>query len=246
MSRRGVVRLARALRALRAAAAFGFLAYLVVLVMFRPWQRDWGSTPEERASLLPGDERAGDPARAGDRAIAIDAPACDVWAWLVQIGQDRGGFYSYAWLENAFGVPVTNANRLDPRWQNLETGDFVRATPPTWAGGVFGDRIGWPVDHVDECRLLSMRYWIFDVEATSHMTSRLHIRTHAGDAPVPVAPLLFLVFEPAHFVMERGMLRGIKARAEARSDLRAEVRATERQTPTAERIVRDDRFVRSE
>ena len=64
--------------------------------------------------------------------------------------------------------------------------------------------------------LLALRYWLFEVEPTGRSTSRLHVRTHAGDAPVPIAPLLFFVFEPAHFIMERGMLRGIKARAEAR------------------------------
>lgn len=201
-------------RVLGSVLAFGVLLYVSLLIMVRPWQRDWGSTPEERGFRLPGDELAGAPVRAGDRSIAINAPVSDVWAWLVQIGQDRGGFYSYAWLENAFALKVTNATGIEPRWQGLKEGDFVRATPPDWAGGVFGDRIGWPVDHVDEARLLSLRYWIFEVEATSRMTSRLHVRTHQGDAPVPIAPALLLVFEPAHFIMERGMLQGIKERAE--------------------------------
>jgi hypothetical protein len=34
---------------------------------------------------------------------------------------------------------------------------------------------------------------------------------------VPLSAFSLLVFEPAHFIMERGMLRGIKHRAEARS-----------------------------
>jgi hypothetical protein len=33
---------------------------------------------------------------------------------------------------------------------------------------------------------------------------------------VPLSAFSLLVFEPAHFIMERGMLRGIKQRAEAR------------------------------
>lgn len=202
---------------IRAILGYAFLAYLAVLVVARPWQRDWGSTLQERSERLPGDERSPSPERAGDRAIAIDAPASDVWPWLVQIGQDRGGFYSYAWLENACGVRVINADSIEPRWQEVHEGDFVRATPPDWLGGVFGRHIGWDVDHVDDGRVLALRYWVFEVEPTSARTSRLHVRTHAGDAPVAIAPLLFLVFEPAHFIMERGMLRGIKARAEART-----------------------------
>ena len=209
------------IRALRAAATllgYGFVGYLTVLVAIRPWQRHWGADDYERTVPLPGDEHAMMPERAGDRAIAIDAPVAAVWPWLVQLGQDRGGFYSYAGLERACGIRIVNATAIDPKWQTLREGDFVRATQPTWAGGLFGDRIGWNVDHVDDGRVLALRYWIFEVEATSRFTSRLHVRTHAGDPPVPVAPLLFLVFEPAHFIMEREMLRGIKARAEATYD----------------------------
>jgi hypothetical protein len=110
-----------------------------------------------------------------------------------------------------------NANAVDPRWQDLHEGELVRATQADWADGVFGQRIGWNVDHVDDHRVIALRYWVFDLEATSRYTSRLHIRTHEGDAPIPIAPLVFLFFEPAHFIMERGMLRGIKARAEAGS-----------------------------
>lgn len=194
--------------------ALGFVIYLQGLVALRPWHRHWGSDASERARELPGDEHAGNPARAGDRAIAIDAPAPIVWSWLVQIGQDRGGFYSYASLENACGVRIRNAEQIEPGWQTLREGDFVRATPPDWLGGIFGDRIGWEVDHVVEGRVLALRYWIFEVEPTSDVTSRLHIRTHAGDAPVPIAPLLLFTFEPAHLIMERGMLLGIKERAE--------------------------------
>jgi hypothetical protein len=37
-----------------------------------------------------------------------------------------------------------------------------------------------------------------------------------GEPNVALAPLGFLAFEPAHVIMERGMLIGIKARAEGR------------------------------
>ena len=201
--------------------SMAFVAYLVVLVAARPWHRHWGATTEERVRPLPGDEHAGSPARAGDRAILIAAPAPDVWPWLVQIGEDRGGFYSYVSLENLFGLDIVNADRVVPEWQALKAGDFVRAVPPTWFNGAFGDRIGWEVDHVDGNRyVLALRYWIFEVEPLTPKTSRLHVRTHAGDAPVPVAPLLMLAFEPAHFIMERAMLRGVKVRAEQLSAAR--------------------------
>ena len=69
--------------------------------------------------------------------------------------------------------------------------------------------------------VLALRYWIFEVETIDAGTSRLHVRTHAGDAPVFAAPLMLLGFEPAHFVMERAMLRGIRRRAERARDLTA-------------------------
>jgi hypothetical protein len=197
------------------AAALLALAYTTGVVLLRPWQRDWGSTAAEQAMPLPGDAFAGARERAGDRAIVIDAPADRVWPWLLQLGEDRAGFYSYTSLENLFGLHIVNAESIHPEWQSLAAGDFVRAVPPGWLGGLFGDRIGWEVDHVDPTRhVLALRYWIFRLESIEDTSSRLHIRTHAGDAPLPIAPLLLLSFEPAHFIMERAMLKGIKERAE--------------------------------
>ena len=191
------------------------LTYTSGVVLLRPWLRDWGSTAEERAAPMPGDSFAGAPQRAGDRAIALGAPADRVWPWLLQLGEDRGGFYSYAGLENAFGLHIVNAETIRPEWQTLSAGDFVRAVPPDWLGGVFGSRIGWEVDRVDGVRhVLALRYWIFAVESVDDRSSRLHVRTHAGEPPLPIAPLLLLTFEPAHFIMERAMLQGIKERSE--------------------------------
>jgi len=63
------------IRYVACAFAYGLVAYLAILNVLRPWQRDWGSDVHERTERLPGDEHAGAPWRAGDRAIAIDAPA---------------------------------------------------------------------------------------------------------------------------------------------------------------------------
>lgn len=207
-------RLRAALRRAFDGVAWFAVAYVALVAISRPYHRTWGASADERARPLPGDERAGDPRRAGDRSIAIRAPARDVWPWVAQMGQDRGGFYSIVPLERLFGISIQNAERIEPAWQNPRPGDFVRATQPEWAGGIFGSRIGWEVDHVVPGRIFALRYWIFEVEPIDAQDSRLHVRTHAGDAPVPVAPLLLLAFEPAHFVMERAMLRGIRQRAE--------------------------------
>ena len=68
-----------------------------------PWHRSWGVTDVERAAALPGDRSPRTPQLEIMHGVSIDAPPEAVWPWLVQIGQDRAGFYSYDWLERCFG-----------------------------------------------------------------------------------------------------------------------------------------------
>jgi hypothetical protein len=74
---------------------------------------------------MTGDETVTDPGIQHTRAVAIDAPAGQVWQWLAQIGQDRGGFYSYTWLENLAGCRMRNADRIRPEWQQRARGGAV-------------------------------------------------------------------------------------------------------------------------
>jgi hypothetical protein len=59
---------------------------------------------------LPGDELVAGAKLKATHAITINAPAADIWPWLVQMGQNRGGFYSYTWLENLVGCHIRNNN----------------------------------------------------------------------------------------------------------------------------------------
>jgi hypothetical protein len=63
------------------------------------------------------------------RAVTINARPKDVWPWLVQMGQGRGGLYSYTWLENILKTNLRNAERILPEYQDLKVGDTVRLTP---------------------------------------------------------------------------------------------------------------------
>lgn len=89
----------------------------------------WGSRPEERVKSLPGDYLVDECQTQADRAITIDAPADAVWPWLVQIGQDRAGFYSYEALENAIGCEIVGVGELRPEWAARNVGDLVRLAP---------------------------------------------------------------------------------------------------------------------
>lgn len=103
------------------------------LVRVRPWMYTWGADPDEVSAALPGDELVGAAVPRTTRAVTIDAPAEMVWKWLVQIGEGRGGFYSYSWLERAVGARIHNAQTVHPEWQHAQIGD------PIWLARRYGD-----------------------------------------------------------------------------------------------------------
>lgn len=87
------------------------------------------ATTDEKNSLLPGDELVDRPTIVATRGIDIAAPPEAVWPWVAQLGQERGGFYTYAWLENLVGCRMVNADRMNPQWQDVAVGDIVRLHP---------------------------------------------------------------------------------------------------------------------
>ena len=95
-------------------------------VLVRPWHRTWGATTEEVSRQLPGDDAAPEPSDETTRAVTVAAPSDDVWPWVVQLGQGRGGFYSYTWLENRVGADIHNVDRIVPELQELAEGDSIR------------------------------------------------------------------------------------------------------------------------
>jgi hypothetical protein len=183
----------------------------------RPWHIRWGATDDEIARPLPGDEIVPRPRKWSTRAITIAAPAEAIWPWIAQIGQGRGGLYSYDWLENLVGCDIHSADRVIPELQYLEVGDVVRLGPE-----------GYPAYHVvaiepDRVLVLGgndpdmgMHSWAFVLESIDEQTARLIVRSR-DDYPPTLANVIIwrLITEPVHFVMERKMLLGIKQRAEA-------------------------------
>jgi hypothetical protein len=191
-----------------AVAAAGAYALFV-----RPWHLRWGATEAELKMPFPGQRpEAPAPTVCATHAVTIEAPAADVWAWLIQIGQDRGGFYSYAWLENLVGCRLRNADRIVPEWQHLSEGDTVRLHP---------EAPPLPVTHLEPERALVLANgWGFVLKQVGPTTTRLIAHGWGDDIPQIENRLLHflywrVLFEPAHFVMERKMLLGIKKRAEA-------------------------------
>ena len=197
-----------------------FIGYVSLATVLWPWHRHWGTTPAERAMAFPGDPSMRQPTFELMHGISIDAPREQVWPWLVQIGQDRAGFYSYDWLERLFGADIHNADEVRPEWQHLAAGDFVRATQQGYLGGLLGEDLGWYVTEIQPPRALVLHHWgAFVLVEDGRGGTRLLIRSTFSNSRIPVwaAAITFTVFELPHFIMERRMLLGIKNRAERRS-----------------------------
>lgn len=205
-----------------AATAAGVGAIVTTLVLspvLRPWYSTWGATEPEVHGALPGDDLVPHPRLTTTRAITISAPIASVWPWLVQIGQGRGGLYSYELLENLIGCDIHNVDRVIPELQNLQPGDPVRLGPQ-----------GYPfyrVAAVERDKALVLQAanprtgepgtgsWAFVLTQISAPTTRLLIRSRTDYAP-GIANLITwrIITDPLHFVMERKMLLTIKERAE--------------------------------
>lgn len=206
-------------RAVGRAAVLAGAAIAAYALALRPWYRRWGATAAEATGPLPGDDLARYTPGGSTRAITIAAPIEDVWPWLVQIGYGRGGFYSYDGLENLFvrcfgGTPgYRSVETILPEHQGLRVGDFIPAAPPDLLDGRLVDKAGWRVLAVEPPRLLVLAGWgAFVLERRGEGETRLIVRSGGAGAWGRIAHYLY--WEPAHFVMERRMLLGIKARAE--------------------------------
>jgi hypothetical protein len=131
-----IAALARAflsLRRPRPLAILGAAATALYAFVIRPWHLRWGAEPEDEKRAVPGDAFLPQGGTQILHAVTIDAPVEEVWPWLAQLGQDRGGFYSYEWLENLAGCQMKNADRIHPEWQHRELGETVHLHP---AGGL--------------------------------------------------------------------------------------------------------------
>ncbi len=192
-----------------------------------PWSRNWGATVEETQWTLPGDEIVAAPTAQTTRAITIAAPIERVWVWLAQLGQDRGGFYSFDLLENLVGAQMPTADVLRPEWQRWEIDDRLWMYPSDKAGGVGyatlrtlipGRALAFatfrpgltPPSKIEGS-------WAFVLQPIDAGHTRLLVRGRTTPAQTAsVRGFERVVFSPMHFVMERRMMLGLQALAEGR------------------------------
>lgn len=187
--------------------------------------RTYGSTPEERATALPGDEIVPRPTAVTDHAITIDAPPEDVWPWLVQMGWGRAGWYTARWVDRLlFPANGPSADRIVPELQHIELGTFIPDGPPE-------TKCGLVVEGLDPERALVLHStthlplswrehaaadwsWSFVLTPQPDGRTRFHFRSRWVTSPWWFSLGVAITIVPADFVMARDMLAGVKERAE--------------------------------
>jgi hypothetical protein len=210
------------------AAAVGLLG--LANAALRPWYLHWGATGAELEGAQPGDDLSPNVRTVATHAITIQAPPLQVWPWIVQTGENRAGFYSYTWLENLVLADMHNADRIVPEWQTRQVGDTVwLARKDRYRGA--GRTLVAVYEPAHAMVLVSPRdyekllrqgppitgTWTFILEPQGENASRLIMRTRGTSTGWRERAFDYCIFDPAHFIMERGMLLGIKHRAEQAS-----------------------------
>jgi hypothetical protein len=202
-------------------------------ILFSPLLRKlynrWGVSDLELQQTLPGDDLVPKSMLGYTRAVTIRATPLQIWPWVAQIGQGRGGLYSYDGLENLVGCQIRSSDQILPEHQDPKVGDLIRLGKP-----------GYPcfrIVSLESCRSLvllsadpkteqssvysegqakgySIATWQFFLQPIDKQETRLIVRQRLAYSPDMA--WIWRMTEPVAFVMERKMLRGLKKRAEQR------------------------------
>lgn len=194
----------------------------------RPKMLNAGATPKEIKGPFPGADIVPGGKRTPTMGITLDAPPSRVWPWLVQMGCDRAGWYSWDRLDNA-GRP--SATRLHPEWQSLQVGQRLAADP---SGAHW-----FEVAALEPERFLGLRatltplgrpypasgprpprfidsLWAFQLKPLPQERTRLLVSGYSAQRPWLLTTLNGLLFwEPAHWLMQTRQFKNLQRRAES-------------------------------
>ena len=203
--------------------AAGMLADFVTPFL-RKARSHWGLDEATAARDYPGDELVPDPRWGWTHGVEIDAPLDRVWPWVAQIGQGKGGFYSYQWLENLAGCEIQNADHIHEDWPRPAVGGELRfhpKGPPMKIAAVGEGR--WFVAHApfgpevtpsgDPKAGVS---WLFFLEPLEGDRTRFisRFRTRYDETWKNRLAMGPTTIESVGFMMDRRMLLGVKERVE--------------------------------
>ena len=190
-------------------------------VILRPWFLDWGAPERIQALVLPGDKFT--EGKGHTRAVLIKASPDEIWPWIVQLGQDRGGMYSYAWLENLVRADIHNVYEIRDEFQvPRQEGDTIwLANPDNYHGKgyqvlamVIPDEALVMVGGADYERIQSggkaLGSWAIYLYPENMHYTWLIARSTGADFPAGDRVLRYFTYEVPHFIMEKKMLRTMK------------------------------------
>lgn len=190
----------------------GVLA-VVLMVILTPWMDRWGATDNEIAASFPGDTLVPSPRVIYNRAVTVNASPRQIYPWIVQLGAEKGGMYSYSWFEtNVLQCELINADRIHEEWQDLQVGDKVKMCLGDFGPVPFDVALMEPnsaivLGHYDNGEWSDT--WHFVLIPYTDGTTRLVLRSRDAKEG-----WFWDAMRPGEFIMVRGMLLGIKERAE--------------------------------
>jgi hypothetical protein len=199
--------------------AIGILIGLVILgvvatAALLPWMDRWGASDAEVAASFPGDELVPSPAVIYTRAVTINTSPEEIYPWIVQLGAERGGMYSYSWFEtNILQCELINADRIHEEWQDLKVGDKVKMCPregwgpPAYEVALIETNHALVIGHQEDDKWGDV--WQFILIPQTNGTTRLVLRSRDMKSGG-----IWNAIRPGEFIMSRGMLLGIKERVE--------------------------------
>ncbi|MFO7681936.1 MAG: hypothetical protein R6X34_17975 [Chloroflexota bacterium] len=186
------------------------LQLLTYFIFLKPIIDTWGATKEEAGMALIGDELAA--TIVSTRAISINAPIDQVWQWIIQLGADRGGFFSYTLIEKALGYEARIAEPV-PEFQDMAVGRVIPASVDASKSLI---QYHFSVIAVQPGESFVIQNWgAFVLKKIDAQQTRFIVRTHGQNPPNLRSKIGDFFSMSAHYIMERRMMLGFKARAEA-------------------------------
>jgi hypothetical protein len=193
---------------------FGGIGIVVLILILgyqtiHPWLAAWGSTTAEVARAMPGDLDG----NRWTRSITINATPQQIWPWLVQWGQGRGGWYSYDWLENLMGFDIHTTDQILPQYQNPAVGDKICMAASSCTNIISviqpNQAFGWQARDEQGSPVWNFIIGLYPVDSAH---TRLVIRESFDKAAMPA--IVTAIIEIPDTVMEQKTLDTLKQRAE--------------------------------
>ncbi len=186
------------------------LQIIIYSIFFRPFILTWGASEDEVNMPLIGDDLA--PYYSSTRAILINAPISEAWQSIISLGADRGGFFSYTFIEDLLGYDGQRTEKSTSEMYDMKVGRIVPGSLDYSKPTI---KYTWPVLAVDPGRSFVLKNWgAFVLKEISPNQTRLIVRTHERELHDIGSKIGRFVMIFLHYQMERRMMIGFKAQFE--------------------------------